>query len=61
MIRTSSLHLPRLLDLSGSRFLSSASVNDDEISKFARIGSKWWDPHDTSGAGPLHGMNAVRS
>jgi SAM-dependent methyltransferase len=38
----------------------SASVNADEVKKFAAVGQDWWSSASSSGTGPLHAMNPVR-
>lgn len=42
------------------RTISSDSVNNDEVSKFAAIGNAWWDHTSIQGVGPLHKMNPAR-
>lgn len=40
--------------------MPSSSVNTEEVEKFSRVGSQWWNPKSRNGTGPLHDMNPVR-
>jgi ubiquinone biosynthesis O-methyltransferase len=38
----------------------STSSRPEEVRKFSRIGSEWWNPSSRAGAAPLHGFNFAR-
>lgn len=40
--------------------MNHANVDKEELEKFGRIGSEWWDSSSNAGVGPLHAMNPVR-
>ena len=40
------------------RFFSTLDPN--EVSKFSKVSSDWWNPLNTTGTGPLHDMHPVR-
>lgn len=37
-----------------------ATVSDEEVNKFARIKSEWWNANSRFGTGPLHSINPAR-
>lgn len=49
-----------MISLTQRRCMSSSSVNTEEIAKFSRVGSQWWNTQSRHGTGPLHDMNPVR-
>lgn len=42
------------------RFSAGSSKIEEEVAKFEKIGSDWWDPLSINGTGPLHSMNPCR-